>query len=173
MGVLFESSWWARFHGSVKTFAYWVWHSSYIGELWCFIASICKVQESGNFETNNTVAFTLVMSHPRWPCYHPCTTTHFCRLVHSSSTNKEDCPWSGRLLWRIFLPLGQNPFSPQVRWSIWCRAWLSGMTLQLSSLNLLQLKILRKLTAANLHLTTLLFPGPSELSLGLKISLTC
>ena len=52
------------------------------------------------------------------------------------------------------------------------------MTLQLSSLNLLQLKILRKLTAANLHLTTLallrpetltvLFPGPSELSLGLK-----
>ena len=27
-GVLFESSWWARSHSSVKTFAYWVWHSS-------------------------------------------------------------------------------------------------------------------------------------------------
>ena len=27
-GVSFESSWWARFHGRVKTFPYWVWHSS-------------------------------------------------------------------------------------------------------------------------------------------------
>ena len=26
-GVSFESSWWARFHGSVKTYAYWHWHS--------------------------------------------------------------------------------------------------------------------------------------------------
>ena len=32
-GVSFESSWWARFHRSVKTFAYWVWHSLHIGEL--------------------------------------------------------------------------------------------------------------------------------------------
>ena len=34
-GVSFQSSWWARFHGSVKTNAEWVWHSSKIGEL-CF-----------------------------------------------------------------------------------------------------------------------------------------
>ena len=27
-GVSFESSWWACSHSSVKTFAYWVWHSS-------------------------------------------------------------------------------------------------------------------------------------------------
>ena len=26
-GVLFESSWWARFHSSAKTYADWVWHS--------------------------------------------------------------------------------------------------------------------------------------------------
>ena len=32
-GVLFESSWWACFHGSAKTYAYWVWYSLQIGEL--------------------------------------------------------------------------------------------------------------------------------------------
>ena len=26
-GVLFQSSWWPRFHGSAKTYADWVWHS--------------------------------------------------------------------------------------------------------------------------------------------------
>ena len=31
-GVSFESSWWERFHSHVETFAYWVWHSSLIGE---------------------------------------------------------------------------------------------------------------------------------------------
>ena len=33
-GVSFKSSWWARFHGRVKTYAYWVWYLSKIGELW-------------------------------------------------------------------------------------------------------------------------------------------
>ena len=33
-GVLLESSWWAHFHGRVKTFADWVWYLSKIGELW-------------------------------------------------------------------------------------------------------------------------------------------
>ena len=35
-GVSFESSWWAHFHGSAKTYAYWVWHSLHIGDLWRF-----------------------------------------------------------------------------------------------------------------------------------------
>ena len=33
-GISFESSWWAHFHGTAKTYAYWVWHSLHIGELW-------------------------------------------------------------------------------------------------------------------------------------------
>ena len=33
-GVSFESSWWARIHGIAKTYAEWVWHPSWIGELW-------------------------------------------------------------------------------------------------------------------------------------------
>ena len=35
-GILFELSWWAHFHCRAKTYAYWVWHSSKIGEL-CFL----------------------------------------------------------------------------------------------------------------------------------------
>ena len=33
-GVSLESSWWAHFHGRVKTYADWVWYLSKIGELW-------------------------------------------------------------------------------------------------------------------------------------------
>ena len=40
-GVSFDSSWWARFHSTVKTFAYWVWHSSLIGGLWFVSPDLC------------------------------------------------------------------------------------------------------------------------------------
>ena len=33
-GVLFELSWWDRFHDRAKTYAVWVWYLSRIGELW-------------------------------------------------------------------------------------------------------------------------------------------
>ena len=47
-GVSFELSCWACFHGRAKTYAGWLWHSSYIGELWyLFLGHFSHINSTG------------------------------------------------------------------------------------------------------------------------------
>ena len=61
--ALFESSCWACSHSSVKTFADWVWYSSWIGELWCNLICYPSMCRNGGWGGGSSFALYAPFSH--------------------------------------------------------------------------------------------------------------
>ena len=124
-GVSFESSWWARFHGSAKTYAYWVWHSLQMGELCVILKNIGRLQNKIRMIKQTDLHDELISSgvgHQVWidawkPTFYLSQSTYHCQLGYRQSS------WTSTILAWKCTPLSQSQLSFSFKESCdWLRA---------------------------------------------------